>query len=143
MGIDKNFPLHPYEIIDPAVRWFPGSDSLSNENRGKLLPPLVDKIRLEVKEWRDANYPNISEVSRSLLNFWFKEKHKNGFEYYFAQRESVETIIYLYENKEIRALPDLLRFDSSGSLYDSIFEEAWLRFVVKQATGTGKTKVFS
>ena len=143
MGIDKNFPLHPYEIIDPGVRWFPGSDSLSNENRGKLLPPLVDKIRLEVKEWRDANYPNISEVSRSLLNFWFKEKHKNGFEYYFAQRESVETIIYLYENKEIRALPDLLRFDSSGSLYDSIFEEAWLRFLVKQATGTGKTKVIS
>ena len=28
-------------------------------------------------------------------------------------------------------------------MYDSIFEEAWLRFVVKQATGTGKTKVIS
>ena len=73
--------LHPYEIIDPGVRWFPGSDSLSNENRGKLLPPLVDKIRSDVKVWRDANYPNISEVSRSLLNFWFKEKHKEFYKH--------------------------------------------------------------
>ena len=57
----------------------------------------VNKIRKEVYEWRKAGYPNISEVTKSLLTYWFETEHPNGFQYYFAQRESVESIIYLYE----------------------------------------------
>ena len=143
MGLDKNFPRHPHEIIDPEVRWYPGSDAIGEKGREKLLPPLVNKIRKEVYEWRDAGYQDISEVSQSLLTYWFKTGHPSGFKYYFAQRESVETIIYLYEHEQIRNPSELLKYDSSGVMVDSMFEETWLRLVVKQATGTGKTKVVS
>ena len=143
MGLDKNFPRHPFEVMSPDIRWFPGSDSISDKLREKLLPPLVDKIRRDVHEWRKKGYPNISDVSQSLLNYWFNTNHENNFQYYFAQRESVETIIYLYEYENIRSPSELLKYDSSGVMVDSMFEETWLRLVVKQATGTGKTKVIS
>jgi Type III restriction enzyme, res subunit. len=143
MGLDKNFPRQPHNIIDPEVRWFPGSDNMGDKGRDKLLPPLVNKIRKDVSIWRDAGYPNISEVTKSLLTYWFKTEHTNGFQYYFAQRESVETIIFLYEHENIRTPSELLKYDSSGFLVESMFEETWLRLVIKQATGTGKTKVLS
>ncbi|HED03422.1 MAG TPA: type III restriction endonuclease subunit R, partial [Candidatus Fraserbacteria bacterium] len=38
---------------------------------------------------------------------------------------------------------DLMRFDASGLVSASMFDETWRRFVVKMATGTGKTKVLS
>ena len=143
MGLDKDFPRHPFKVMSPDVRWFPGSDSVSDKLREKLLPPLVDKIRRDVHDWRKKGYPNVSDVSQSLLNYWFNTNHENDFQYYFAQRESVETIIYLYEYENIRNLSELLKYDSSGVMVDSMFEETWLRLVIKQATGTGKTKVIS
>ena len=142
MGLDKNFPREPIQIIDPSLRWYPGSN-IGEKGREKLLPPLVNKIRKNVHDWREEGYPNISEVTKSLLNYWFKTEHKNGFQYYFAQRESVESIIYLYEHEKIRSPSELLKYDSSGVLVESLFEETWLRLVIKQATGTGKTKVLS
>jgi len=36
-----------------------------------------------------------------------------------------------------------MRFDSSGAVSAGMFDETWRRFVVKMATGTGKTKVLS
>ena len=38
---------------------------------------------------------------------------------------------------------DLMRFDSSGAVSSGMFDETWRRFVVKMATGSGKTKVLS
>ena len=38
---------------------------------------------------------------------------------------------------------DLMRFDSSGAVSTGMFDESWRRFVVKMATGSGKTKVMS
>jgi type III restriction enzyme len=143
MGLNKEFPKSPFEIISPDLRWFPGDDELGEKGREKLLPPLVNKIRKEVNIWRKEGYPNITDSSMSLLNYWFNREHADGFQYYFAQRESVETIIYLYENQKIRTPSELLKYDSSNVLVDSMFEETWLRLVIKQATGTGKTKVLS
>ena len=65
------------------------------------------------------------------------------FQYYFAQQEAVESIIYLYDVVKVKDKYDLLRFDSSGAVSAGMFDESWLRFVVKMATGTGKTKVMS
>ena len=143
MGLNKNFPKSPFKIINPDVRWFPGDESLGDKGREKLLAPLVTKIRKEVFEWRKKNYPNISATSKSLLEYWFKTPHENEFNYYFAQRESVETIIYLYEVAQITNPTDLIKYDSSGVILPSMFEEQWLRLIIKQATGTGKTKVLS
>ena len=36
-----------------------------------------------------------------------------------------------------------MRFDSSGAVSTGLFDENWRRFVIKMATGTGKTKVMS
>jgi type III restriction enzyme len=143
MALPKDFSKQPHEIMNPESRWFPGYSSETLESKGRLLPPLVNKLREEIYKWRNSGYPNISETTRSLLIYWFETPHKDNFEYYFAQRESVETVIYLYENQEIHYNSKLLKFDSSALLSDKSFTEDWLRFVIKQATGTGKTKVLS
>ena len=36
-----------------------------------------------------------------------------------------------------------MRFDSSGIVSAGMFDETWRRFVIKMATGSGKTKVLS
>src|SRR5947208_13109795 len=65
------------------------------------------------------------------------------FQYFFAQRESLETIVYLYDVVGVKDKYDLMRFDSSGAVSAGMFDETWRRFVVKMATGSGKTKVLS
>ena len=92
-----------------------------------------------------------SATSKSLLNWWFKEPHllpqADGtmaeFQYFFAQREALETIIYLYDVVGAKDKFDLMRFDSSGAVSAGMFDESWGRFVIKMATGSGKTKVMS
>ena len=95
--------------------------------------------------------PARPNTSRSLLNWWFNTPHllpqADGtmaeFQYYFAQREALETIIYLYDVVGVQDKYDLMRFDSSGAVSTGMFDETWRRFVVKMATGAGKTKVLS
>ena len=151
MALHKDFPKSPYEILDPAIRWFPADEALREEGYQKLLPPLVDKIRREVKKWREDNYAGASETSKSLLNWWFKTDHPledsegniSTFKYYFAQREAIESIIYLYEVAGVEDKHDMLKYDSSGAVSAGMFAEDWKRFVIKMATGSGKTKVLS
>jgi type III restriction enzyme len=151
MALHPSFPESPYAILDPAIRWFPADEALRETSMDKLMPPLVSELRKKVKEWRDSGYAGATGTSRSLLNWWFKTLHlmpqADGtmaeFQYYFAQREALETIIYLYDVVGVQDKFDLMRFDSSGAVSASMFDETWRRFVVKMATGTGKTKVLS
>ncbi len=151
MALHPNFPESPYAVLDPAIRWFPADEALRELSSEKLMPPLVSQLRKGVKEWRDSAYAGATATSRSLLNWWFKTPHllpkADGsmaeFQYYFAQREALETIIYLYDVVEVQDKFDLMRFDSSGAVSAGMFDETWRRFVVKMATGSGKTKVLS
>ena len=151
MALHPDFPESPHEIIDPSVRWFPADEALRDTDYGKLLPPLVHEIRKEVKVWRDNSYSGATETSKALLNWWFNTPHPveevdgtiSEFQYYFAQREALETIIYLYDKAEVRHKADMIRFDGSGAVSMGMFDEDWQRFVLKMATGTGKTKVMS
>ena len=151
MTLHKDFPESPYEILDPSIRWFPADESLRDTSMDKLMPPLVPELRRQVKAWRDNAYTGASETSRSLLKWWFSTQHlmpqTDGtlveFQYYFAQREALETIIYLYDVVDVRDKFDLMRFDSSGYLKTGDIAETWRRFVVKMATGAGKTKVMA
>lgn len=74
--------------------------------------PCVPAIREAVKAWRAGKYKGITETTRELLNFWFYTDHilPNGqaFRYHTAQREAMETLIYIYEVKKIRTRKDLL-----------------------------------
>jgi type III restriction enzyme len=151
MALHKDFPESPYAILDPDVRWFPADEALRESSSEKLMPPLVPQLRKKVKEWRDSGYVGATDTSRSLLNWWFNTPHllpqADGtmaeFQYYFGQREALETIIYLYDVVGVQDKFDMMRFDSSGAVSTGMFDETWRRFVVKMATGSGKTKVLS
>lgn len=151
MALHPNFPSSPYEVLLPAERWFPAAEEMRATAYEKLLPPLVAHIREGVKAWRDSGYAGASATSRSLLRWWFATDHlmeasdgtQNQFRYYFAQREAVETVIWLHDVRQVRDKFDLMRFDASGAVSVGMFEEEWPRYVVKMATGAGKTKVLS
>ncbi len=151
MALHPNFPADPHVVLDPSIRWFPADEALREKRSDQLMPPLVSSLRKKVKVWRDTGYAEASETSKSLLTWWFKAEHLlpsgNGplreFQYFFAQREALETIIYLHEIVGVKDKHDLMRFDSSGAVSAGMFDETWRRFVVKMATGSGKTKVMS
>jgi type III restriction enzyme len=151
MALHKDFPKSPHAILDPGIRWFPADEALRESSMEKLMPPLVAALRRKVKEFRDGGYVGAAETSKSLLNWWFKTPHllpkADGtmaeFQYYFAQREAMETIIYLYDVVGVKDKHDLMRFDASGLVSGGMFYETWRRFVLKMATGSGKTKVLS
>ena len=151
MALHPDFPNDPHAILDPAIRWFPADEALRESSMDKLMPPLVAALRQKVKGFRDSGYVGASDTSRSLLNWWFKTPHlipqADGtmaeFQYFFAQREALETIVYLYDVVGVKDKFDLMRFDSSGAVSASMFDETWRRFVIKMATGAGKTKVLS
>jgi len=151
MALHKDFPESPFAILDPSMRWFPADEALRESSADKLMPPLVPSLRKKVKEWRDSGYVGATQTSRSLLGWWFRRPHllpqADGtmveFQYYFAQREAMETVVYLYDVVGVQDKFDLMRFDSFGLVSAKMFDETWRRFVVKMATGSGKTKVLS
>ena len=95
----------------------------------RLLPPyavprerrpskaaLVPGIRPAVDQWRAQGYPGATDTTKHLLQYWFEQDHRvrrqsrpQEFGYYFCQREAIETLIYLYEVRQLRSLYDLAR----------------------------------
>src|SRR5882762_10079792 len=151
MALHPNFPDSPFVILDPSIRWFPADEALRTTTSEKLMPPLVAELRKKIKDWRASNYDGAASTSKSLLNWWFNTPHlmpqsvgeMSEFQYYFAQREALETIVYLHDVVRVKDKYDLMRFDSSGAIAAGMFDETWRRYVVKMATGAGKTKVLS
>lgn len=149
MSVDSNFPKSPFTTLDPHVRWRPGTNS--QDEIATLIAPLVHKLRLAVRDWRNQNYEGASETTKALLNWWFHTPHPKenadgstwNFQYYFAQQEAVETAVYLADVVGAFDPTDLLQFDSSRALREDSFSETWPRYVIKMATGSGKTKVMS
>lgn len=101
------------------------------------------------EEFRDSGYVGAADTSKSLLNWWFKEPHLMAqadgtmveFNYFFAQREALETIIYLYDVVGARDKYDLMRFDSAGHVSASMFDESWLRLVIEMATVAARPRL--
>ena len=148
MALLPSFPTDPTVILDPGIRWYPGEAALQHEEYAKLLPPLVHKVREGVKAWREAGYAGASETTRALLSHWFEREHllpsadgtMRPFAYYFAQREAVESAVWLYEVQRARDPYALLKFDSSGQVAQGMFQEDWTRYVLKMATGAGRQR---
>ena len=150
MPLSSAFPADPYAILSPDVRWYPGDATLGDIGRERLIPPLVDKVRRGVADWRLAGYSGASETTRALLRWWFERDHflygpegPTLWQWYFAQREAVESAIWLYEVAQARDPLSLIAYDSSGAISTGMFDEVWTRYVLKLATGAGKTKVAS
>jgi len=110
--------------------------------------PCIPAIRRAVDEWRVKDYEGVSDTTHSLLNFWFKTDHRlpNGrkFAYHKAQREAIETLIYLYEVAGVRRHKTLVE-NYAGSNKDLrlLQFDDFARYCIKMATGSGKTKVMA
>jgi type III restriction enzyme len=86
-----------------------------NEIEGRRISRafLVNKLRAEVDVWRNNEYEGASNTTKELLNFWFESSHKpvfgnQPFQFYFCQREAIETIIYLFEVKKFNDLAPII-----------------------------------
>ncbi len=159
MGLRPDFPTDPYAILHPDIRWYPGDDPQQKINPGQdyanLLAPLVYGIRKHVHAWRASGYAKASATTKALLDHWFNTEHvipvTSGdgrtvmapFRYYFAQREAVESAIWLYEVAHARDPYSLIKYAEAGRVSPAMFTEDWTRYVMKLATGAGKTKVIS
>ncbi|TVL97718.1 MAG: hypothetical protein CV087_22075 [Candidatus Brocadia sp. WS118] len=110
--------------------------------------PCVPALRNAVNVWREGGYKGITPTTRELLNYWFYTDHRlpdgSNFRYYDAQREAIETLIYVYEVEKVRTRKNLLeRFAlNAKDLRLPPFDD-FARYCIKMATGSGKTKVMS
>ena len=97
MPIPNDFSKSPFEINHPNSRWRPDIDP-TEEDYLQNFARFIENIREQIYDWRQFGYEGISETSKTLLDFWFNTDHERGFTYYFGQSESVETVIYIFEN---------------------------------------------
>ncbi len=109
--------------------------------------PCVPPIRKAVIEWRNGKYKGATTTTKTLLNYWFGTDHRlpNGaaFRFYPAQREAIETLVWLYEAERVRRHRDLIeRFANVPGIHVLQYDD-YARYAIKMATGSGKTKVMA
>jgi len=131
--------------IEGIIQFEP-QEILSPSQRDKSRAFLVNSLRNAVFDWRNKNYPKVTKTTRRLLEFWFKEDHivqGEKFQFWFAQREAIETLIYIYEVLGKRKFVDLASDFGEGSFkYDPKVDKYPL-YAFKMATGSGKTFVMA
>jgi type III restriction enzyme len=128
-----------------------GGPALIQPGRRRSRCRLVPYIRSQVDNWRQSDYAGATQTTKTLLRYWFETAHADDFRYHFAQREAVETLIWLYEIAEYRSLGDMFSslIPETETDYDLLIhgipdeEDQWARFCTKLATGGGKTKCMS
>lgn len=109
IGLEKELPeipdRKPWDIPVSHIEKDGKGGYIITEGRRPSKTLLVNKIRNEVDDWRAEGYPDASATSVFLLEHWFGKDHKvDGqlFKFRYAQREAMETTIYLYEVKGFR-----------------------------------------
>jgi type III restriction enzyme len=131
--------------IENIIQFEP-SEILSPSQRDKSQAFLVNSLRKAIFDWRNKDYPNVTKTTKRLLEFWFKEDHIVAgeiFKFWFAQREAIETLIYIYEVLGKRKFVDLAADFGEGSFkYDPKIDKYPL-YAFKMATGSGKTFVMA
>lgn len=93
--------------------------------------PMVNKIRPRVKTWREAGYPDVTGITRRLLEHWRNPEEREYRRFFFCQQEAIETLIWLTKAPESEKVG--IEIPSDGGLYK--------RLCSKMATGAGKTIV--
>jgi len=103
------------------------------EDPGEFIEiPLVNKIRPRVKEWSKKGYPNVTGVTKKLLDFWHDNSQRE-LQPFWCQFEAIETAIWLAEASPAEKQGIDLPKDGGE----------WKRQCLKLATGTGKTVVMA
>jgi len=105
----------------------------------------VNLLRREVSAWRTAKYPQSTRITRELLQFWFLNAERDMTQsLFFAQREAIETAIWLNEIAE-KSNPGqhILRQLAEFQKVSAAAENNLPRIAFKMATGSGKTVVMA
>ncbi len=124
------------------------SRDLFNIQEHLATAPCVPAIRNAVKQWRAGGYIGVTDTTRDLLNYWFLTDHRlpdgSAFRYHNAQREAIETLIYLFEVEKVRTRTSLLEhYARQGQDLRLPPSDDFARYCIKMATGSGKTKVMA
>ncbi|MBM3980688.1 MAG: restriction endonuclease subunit R [Planctomycetes bacterium] len=100
----------------------------------------VNRIREQVRGWRVAGWPDVTPVTRVLLEHWHDENRERKL--FFCQVEALETLIFITEcAKQTKYGQDWIetylreKAEEAGT--------ALFRVACKMATGSGKTVVMS
>jgi type III restriction enzyme len=108
--------------------------------------PLDQKIKSALVTWREKGYDGVSSVTKRLLEFWFVEDHflqgTTEFRFWRAQREAIESLLYLYEVCRYHSLYSLSRNFGVSLTFDPTTDN-WPKYCFKMATGSGKTFVMA
>ena len=114
-----------------------------------LDPPIATcapAVASAVRAWREEGYPGATETTRRLLGWWFDTDHEvdgRPFAFYPAQREAVESLIYVYEVARRRNNQELLEAFLPNPNVRLLQYGDFARYGVKMATGSGKTMVMA
>ncbi len=112
---------------------------LASRPDGSSVSGIIDTLRAEVRDWRDRHWPGATENTRQLLEYWARPPGEGPlYSPFYAQRESVETVVYLSEvgnggHEVVKRLKALGQEWSRGLT----------RLAIRMATGTGKTNVMA
>lgn len=110
-----------YEIFD-----------IRNNTRRTEELALVNEIRSRIAEWRAADYPGITSVTRRLLEHWHDCSGRQ-YPFYFCQLEAMETLIWHVEAPAEYKQGIFIPGDGGP----------WERICNKMATGSGKTTIMA
>jgi type III restriction enzyme len=114
-----------------------GSDDL-----GTLIElKLVNRIRERLRDWQAAGRPGVTRTTLELLNYWRRDGRQHRL--FFAQLESVETIIFLTEARSDFRQGVEIHLDEPSTERKDEGYAAFRRYACKMATGTGKTTVMA
>jgi type III restriction enzyme len=139
-------------IFSPDIQVIPtrqgpqGSIFEVNDFAAEYGTHIINLCRKEVGRWREEKYPNTTRVTKELLLFWFLNPDRHATkQLFFAQREAVETAIWLNEVAEkSNAGQNILNKIREGQQTVSEDTADQLpRIAYKMATGSGKTVVMA
>jgi len=110
----------------------PGSEAFDDPGIFIELP-LVNKIRLRVKSWREEGNPGVTGITKRLLEHWYNLEEREFRRFFFCQLEAIETLIWFAEAPDAEKVG--IEIPSDGGLFK--------RICSKMATGSGKTVVMA
>lgn len=110
--------------------------------------PCVPALREAVKAWKAGGYKGTTDTTKRLLSYWFENDHRLGngtrFAYHPAQREAIETLIFIWEYERVRDRVSLVeRYATDLKEVPFATTDIFARYAIKMATGSGKTKVMA
>lgn len=127
-----------YFYRDPRTESADDEDSI----RGEWVElRLVNRIRTQVKAWREQGWPGASRTTLELLHYWQRDGRDPRKRLFFTQVEAVETIILLTEARADFLQGVEIPTDDPSDDRKAEGYAAFRRYACKMATGSGKTTV--